>query len=793
MRSFTRLHAARLCSGIALISLPAVARADEVAQATAGTEASSPAPVASNEIIVTATRQSQKLQEVPMAINVATGQDLQKFKIFDVKDVSQLAPGLQLSNADGRSNTTTLRGISFNPDQGTSPAVQIYYNEAPADAQTVFTAIYDIQQIEILRGPQGLLRGLSAPAGSITITTRKPKFDTVEGEVQATATDRGGFNVQGGVSLPIIQDKLALRVAGLVDGNRINHVTDVTNGLRSRSRTESGRVTLGWKPNSDVNVNLTYQYLTADNRQLQQVVGTGNTPYNIPDTNIPDTTVRSGPPLTASDYAAVQDGIFRSINDTHLLNLTADWSLANSRISFVGAHQYSKLKISRDLDAANALPGYVMFSDVVMPYNVNTAELRWASTNRSGLTWGVGAFYYRQTGTTTVHQDGSQLLTQAAPDALVFGSTTPNLFQVASFTNVPVQSTTWSFNGNLGYIAGPVRIEAGLRYSILKNIQTTQLSLSGDVTQPPTEIIPPELQRNVHKPVTGGVTVDVRLSPQTNFYVSYGHAYRMGTTGVATPAGISNDLVQTQPEQTDSIEAGFKGTAFDRAVTYSVSAFYQKINNYISRFDAIYYDAPDAQPQNAQFAFNYNGDATIKGVEAQIGVKPMRDWDFNVAASYTRARFKNAMVPCNTLDANGNFFVRGPGNVSYCKSNGRVSETPDFSLTANTELRFPIESAGVTPYIQALFVYTPGFYSERVDYHYQNRENLNLFVGIRAEDAKWELSGFVRNLLNQKRITNRGQGTGQFNTILGGVIDSGYRGVNVTNPREFGVTLSHRW
>jgi iron complex outermembrane receptor protein len=267
----------------------------------------------------------------------------------------------------------------------------------------------------------------------------------------------------------------------------------------------------------------------------------------------------------------------------------------------------------------------------------------------------------------------------------------------------------------------------------------------------------------------------------------------MGTTGVATPAGISNDLVQTQPEQTDSIEAGFKGTAFDRAVTYSVSAFYQKINNYISRFDAIYYDAPDAQPQNAQFAFNYNGDATIKGVEAQIGVKPMRDWDFNVAASYTRARFKNAMVPCNTLDANGNFFVRGPGNVSYCKSNGRVSETPDFSLTANTELRFPIESAGVTPYIQALFVYTPGFYSERVDYHYQNRENLNLFVGVRAEDAKWELSGFVRNLLNQKRITNRGQGTGQFNTILGGVIDSGYRGVNVTNPREFGVTLSHRW
>src|SRR6185503_13034324 len=115
--------------------------------------AASEETVSSNDIIVTATREATRLQDVPMSVNVATGEDLEKFKIFDVKDVSQLAPGLELTNTTGRNNTTTLRGVTFDPDQGTGPAVRVYLNETPVDAQTAYTAIYDIQQIEVLRGP----------------------------------------------------------------------------------------------------------------------------------------------------------------------------------------------------------------------------------------------------------------------------------------------------------------------------------------------------------------------------------------------------------------------------------------------------------------------------------------------------------------------------------------------------------------------------------------------------------------------------------------------------------------
>lgn len=111
-----------------------------------------------------------------MTVDVATGEQLQKLNLFDFKDVQQLAPGLEITNIDGRSNSATLRGVTFNPDQGTSPTVDVYINEVPVDAQTAFTAIYDVAQIEVLRGTQGAFRGRTAPAGAITLTTRRPSL-----------------------------------------------------------------------------------------------------------------------------------------------------------------------------------------------------------------------------------------------------------------------------------------------------------------------------------------------------------------------------------------------------------------------------------------------------------------------------------------------------------------------------------------------------------------------------------------------------------------------------------------
>jgi iron complex outermembrane receptor protein len=810
--------------------MPVLAHAQAVD--TPAGDAQTGAAVSAGEIVVTATRQTKKLQDVAMTVNVATGKELEKLSIFDVKDISELAPGLELTNYTGRNNTTTLRGITFDPDQGTQPAVQVYYNEIPTDAQTVYTAIYDIQQIEVLRGPQGLLRGLSAPAGSITIGTRRPSFDKIDGYAEVTGTDRAGYDGQFGFSLPL-NDKFAVRFAGLVDGNRGNDVRDINlNNERSQSRTTSERVTLGWKPTDTITAYLTYQHLNADNLQFQQVVGSGASPYGqyatlygTPIIYLPaaygggpfptDATVRSGPPLNASDYAAVEQSEFRTVNRTNIVNLDIEADLGPATLSFVGAHQNSRLTNTQDQDATNALPGYIQYYNLVTPYNVNTVEVRLNSNNREGLSWGVGAFYTKQTGVTTVAQDSSDFWYPVAPGtqvnlpcaAVAITPTCPavgftpytvsNTLAIGSLVSVPVSSQTTSFNGNLRYKSGGLTIEGGLRYSLLRNVQTTQLSLTGSVTESPTEIIPQQLQKNYHNPLTGGLDISYAVMPTMNIYATYGHSYRAGSTGTGAPAGITNDLVQTQPEQTDSIEVGLKGSAINHRISFSISAYYQWLYNYLSLFPNIYYVAPASQPTTGFFEFNYNGDATGKGIEATIDGRVTRNWDFDVSGAYDHARYKNALLPCNDYagtgmpNQNGAPAVTGSGNVSYCRSSGPLAEVPDFSLTANTEVRFPMNS--VTPFVRALITYRPPFFSQRVQYQYQDRELFNLFAGVRTNDTRWEFDVFARNLLNQQRITNISLGQGTVSTLLGGPFNSGYQMVNVMNPREFGATLRYKW
>jgi iron complex outermembrane recepter protein len=843
----TIITAALVSCCLAALSAPQLAAAQAAAPSAAegGDDSLNPNAM---DIVVTAARDQRLLKDVPMSVNVASGEQLEKLNLFDAKDIQRLAPGLEMTNTTGRSNTTTLRGVTFDPDQGTGPAVQVYMNEVPTDAQFAYTALYDIQQIEVLRGAQGLLRGLSAPAGAITIATRRPIFDGVEGYAQATGTSRAGYNVQGGVSLPF-SDKVAIRVAGLVDGNRLNNVTNVTRGERSRSRTESARITLGLRPSDKFSAYLTYQYLHADNRQFQQVIGPGATP--IREVGLPVTTLdlgggfvvplyiflpspdgrRSGPAATVEDRIAVSQGTQRFLNNSHFVSVTADWDLGPATVSAVGGYQFAELKQFRDSDLANAIVDQAGGSHLVtIPNKIWSGELRVQSNNAGeGFRWGASAFYSKRTGTVT-----------ASSDATTYGGAVPlsqGLFlPITADAIVPVNSETISFSGNLSYRTGPLRLEAGLRYSILRSVQTATINITspGGVTLVPvgggaflgipvssaqinqSQIgIPAALQRIESHPLTGGVNASLEISPDITAYASYGRSFRGGSSGVAVPVGISDDLIQSRSEKTDSYEIGLKGTVLDRRLNFALAAFYQKFDGFLSRFTSIPYNCPEIngvcstagppinnaiEVANSGFDFNYNGDATVKGVEVSLFGRVTRNWDLGVNMSYVKARYDDARVPCNDFAGTGvpnapppgvPNRITGTGNVSYCQTSGRLADVPDFNLSATTELRVPL--GNVTPFIRGLLTYRPSVYSEQSAYQLPSRTLLDLFVGVRDAAGKWEFNVFARNLLDQQRITSISSGTAIMPTGSGTGLNSGYRIINATNPREFGATLRHSW
>jgi iron complex outermembrane receptor protein len=796
--SKARLSFASVLGGVAVAGLASPASAKEPAAAAPASQSES-GTGGLEEIVVTAIRRSQALQDVPMTVDVATGEQLQKLNLFDFKDVQQLAPGLDITNNDGRTNSATLRGVAFNPDQGTSPAVDVYINEVPVDAQTAFTAVYDVAQMEVLRGTQGVFRGRTAPAGAITLTTRRPNLSDVEGYAQATDSDRDGGNFQGAISLPLLKDKVAVRFAALYDRNELNNVRDVNRNDNSFSRTKSGRISLAASPVSDLNVLLTYQYLDAKNIQYPQVFGPGNQPSLFDP-------ARSGPPATVDDRIALAEGPEQFQNLSRLLTVSADWQLGNYTLSFNGGRQNSLLRYARDQDPGNAIPGYQTVQLGKIPYFVTTGELRLATNNNPFWNYSAGVIYLRQTGVTTIAQPSDQFLANPAPPTpfpASFGLFIPINVGVA----VPVDSRTISPGFTSSFqLTQALKFEVGLRYNLYKIKQQSYLSLSSPgnpalfippFTQPTFGTVqPPNDQRDDHS-ITGGANLTYKVSNDISTYLAYGHSYRSGSAQVGLSVQLDQSLVVTRPEKSNAVELGVK-TNLTRNISLNADVFYQKFDGYISRnTDGVNYSSKRDGVIDGGFVFNFNADATVKGAEVTLSSQVTPDWKVQGNLSYAHARYDNALVPCN--DFNGTGVPNTIGlprvpvgqQVSYCRINDRLGEVPDVSLSLNSEYHFQL--GALEPFVRGLFTYRPSFYSSQVNYDYSSRTILNLFGGLRGPlgSGQWEVSAFAKNVFDQHRITHISLGNNITPTINGAPFDAGNRGVVTTLPREIGVTLSY--
>ncbi len=764
------------------------------------------------EIIVTAQRRSESLQDVPMSVNVATGEQLQNLAIFDFKDISKLAAGLELTNDDGRTNVATLRGITHQPDSAAAPAVDLYLNEVPVDAQSFYTAIYDLEQIEVLRGPQGIFRGRTSPAGQITMATRKANLDKPEGYAQLTGTTLDAVNAQGAASVPLVPGKLAIRLAVLGDFNRLGSVKNITLDERSSQKTMSGRLTISMAPTETFRADLTYQYFWSDTTPHIAVAGPGNAPYaaaaGIPGLDISlggfiDPSLRSGPPLTLRDRTAVAAASPRFTNETHLVTLNTEVDVADNLVwSLDAGYQRSASYAERPLDFSNAVPGYgnVQVVDGRMGVETWTVDTRLTSAGNAFFDWSIGGFYSHFGGGSNkpllVTQSSRILIgIPLAPGVgLPFPPDTGIPLNVTVLVSNNTRETKAVFGSTRFNFTDRLRLEAGLRYSAYRNTNTTDLtaclptlgfcSLQNYITA----------ADNKYDSLTGGANLIYEFSPDLTGYVAYGRAYRAGVTASGYTVPVSLDLVVTDPEKSDSVEAGLKASLFDRRLAINLSAFYQKFDGYIDYMPGLVVrdTTMSCGSEFCALSTSTNGDAISKGVELQIFGRPTDNWDLGFNASYVDAHYDDAVMPCNAVDANGDFFIPPGQEVSICTRNDRISQVPKFSASLNTEFRFPIGK--IEPFVRGLVSYRPGFYSQFDNYDYKDITNVSLYAGVRIPDTGLEISAFVKNLLNQARASRTFYGEGQVGTTDPDVtFRSGYNLFTITPPREFGLTARFTW
>ena len=181
-------------------------------------------------IVVTATKRDQTLEEVPIAVTVVGQEELISKGIEDITNLERAAPSYAVSTSDSATGGLVLRlrgvgttGNNIGLESSVGAFIDGFYLPRPGAA---LSDLYDVQQIELLKGPQGTLFGRNTSAGAMVIKTNPPRTDIVEGFVNATIGNYDLYGVQAGFNVPLVQDKIGLRIAGAYR-NRGGYITNV--------------------------------------------------------------------------------------------------------------------------------------------------------------------------------------------------------------------------------------------------------------------------------------------------------------------------------------------------------------------------------------------------------------------------------------------------------------------------------------------------------------------------------------------------------------------------------------
>ena len=736
-------------------------------------------------IVVTAQKRSQRLQNVPRTVTAITGATLNKLSLTQFQDVAALVPGLELTNTLGSYPTATLRGISYNALSGTVPSVDTYFNEAILPIPSVaFRSLFDTQQVEVLAGPEGALRGRTSPGGSITVTTKQPDTELYTGYFNQQLSDLGLVHTEGAVNIPVIQNQLAVRIAGVFDYNTVNEGKDLLTGKDEDSRTRALRESVLWTPTDDISIDITHQDLKDRyNFDLDLVGGPGD----------------FGQPTITPDDRATLAQINPNNSDTQDLTVVNASYRLNDNLNFdyVGSYLHDDVIVSHDQDPADTIPDYVLFQNTNTRLDELTQELRLQSAGRDFWNYMFGVYYDNQRVLTTNVQN--QALIGYIPGPPQPGE----LNGVVDVRSPSVVTDLAFFTAQTFQLDDADELQAAFRWGTTSEYRQDNLKvfLNGNQIVSEQLIMPQYVKADYHYP-TGSVTFTHHFEPDLMAYAAWSHGYRPGGANVATVASsvpIEQDLIAYNSEESDEYEIGAKGTFFQNRLQIRADAFYQRFDGYLGYHPQVYFRSSPSEPPpytNTLAGGAFNGNASVPGFEVQTDARILANWTASLNGAWNNAHFDNASSPCNDYlgigipndppPGVGTGNIRGNKQVSYCILNGPISDAPPWSIAATTEYVHPV--FGLDGFIRALAKYQAGYFQPDLLTNADPMLLVNAYLGVRTPNGHWELQMFIKNLFD--RVTQIYQSPYQV-TAGNNLYNSGYYQVYQNPPREIGFSLRY--
>lgn len=780
---------------------------------------------ASTEIIVSARRKEESLQDVPLSIQAATGRDLQKLEIRQFEDVTKLVPGLALSK-NGASATASIRGINFDARaSGSATSVEFYRNDAVVNATALFQAVYDIGQIEVLRGPQGTLRGRASPSGSITVTTAKPILDEAGGYASGTAAERGKWNANAALNVPIIGDKLGIRVAGFAGENRGNNVfgLNVPTGAIDRNvydHVQAGRASVRADPFDGIVVlDFSYEGIRQKARYYTQAQS-----YS----DYLSTATASPRLVTPDDRLGVRALPANDDRNIKLYNWQASVRQWGQRLTYVGSRTTMSQKLIVPFDdgglfstvsstiaptpAAAPIKLFAQLTDSRL--RQTTHELRLQNEERiAGLfDYVVGAFQVKSASPTllTVPQGVSATASGTIP------SYTLNSFSYRGTYRFRTDEENSLFANLTLHLGEATEISGGIRQIWFKADSGVRSGTPGaDLA---TFVDVPSVRRcfgnsdvpgclPTKKATIYSAAVKHKFTDDLMAYASFGTSWRPGNSLVGyrgtTVGTFLNQFLNLDDEKSKSYEVGFKTSWLDERLRFNISAFYQKFDNY-PFYSTTSVPTVEANGSALVPGFNFVAPvrATIKGIESDIAFDITDRFNVGATVAFADGRVKDGLFPCVDLN-NDNiqdttpptlaalYGQVGANQIDTCRANASSSSAPKWQGTVQAEYSHPVGTFGDV-YLRGLTTWRGNSNGDSINPNDSVKAYalVDLFAGLRGPDNAWELSAYVKNLLDTTRVLNRSAAPQTTPvTAAGATATYNYLGITTTDPREFGVSL----
>lgn len=767
-------HHVRFVSLLAGAALSALIPAQAFAQATDAPQGEAD----SGDIVVTAQFRRESAQKTPLSLDVLSADTLQRAGVSQATDIARLSPGVQITQG-GSALQIYIRGAGDFSTTGysNSAVAQAYDGVFAARTQYVAGTLFDLERVEVLKGPQGTLYGRNATGGALNIIPVKPKLGTFEGYVTAGVQNYNGFSSEGAVNLPIGESS-ALRGSYQVV-TRDGYISDGTDDDKHHSL----RLQFLTQPNEDLTLRFGVNYQRLAGKGAGKVVYEPFAP-NAPGITNPQPIIPSDPwesiSKTLNDLigrTTAPPGIYKL--DTSKVyqkvtiwgaNAHLDWNLGPAMLTIIPAYQSVKLD-SLSMPALffstnNYFTGEPSTSDT------KTLEVRLGHAD-SKLKWVIGGYYFNE------DQDSYNAV------RLGFASDTAFIAKLKTESYAAFGEMTYSLTDSF-------RVTGGLRYTNeTKDVNGRRFIIPGAAgcTVPGTGPAGScEILTSAGTNVRGNYSanklnykagIEFDAGPSSLVYASIVSGFKSG--------GQSNaDIDPYRPEEVTAYTIGTKNRLFDRLVQLNAELFLMDYRDRQENFSAL--DRGGAQVSSL---FNA-GKAEAKGASIDLTLFPTRHDQFRVAVEYVESEYKDfvyrnyraanptARTSCTvnpiaggtaqtgfwTIDCTGFQLPRTPtwsGNVSYTHTfelagGAEIDFTPDMSFASSRWLSAEfVENARAAGY--ALF---------------------NASLTYRAPENKYSVQLFMRNI-GDKAVYN---GTQQYPFI------NNYNGQDISPPRTYGVRFN---